>query len=710
MQLKEYFYCLTYSNKKALLMRLTSITILFFLLSSLQSFGQQMKDGFTYLETGKYDKAEVFFEGILEAYPTNKTARLCYGRAVGLNGDAEKAIAIFKNLLKDYATDFEIKLNYSEALLWNKNYTKAKAFYQTLLVENSKSFPALLGYANTLSNLKEFNQAVIYVDKALEVIPGNSNAFVSRKYIVLGLANKLVQTKEYKASEELLKENLKNFNNDKETLVNLANLYLISDQIEKAKKTYETIGESPENKLISLNGISLAHHLGGNNKKALKTSKKGIVSIDKNTAKTLKNQTKERYIQALIWNKKYAAATREISQLLKHNENPENWMLSLRATLHIYKSDFKKSLEDYNLILKKDSASFDGNLGKANALKAAGYFSKAYNSARNTLQFYENQKDAMNFVKQLDLRFTPFTETKGSYSYDNGNNEANAYAMNAEIPFSTKFKVLTNYEYRTTSNNVNGLTAATNNFLLGASYQFLNNLTVEGSLGVTSSNSETKKYNQLLTDVSIKIRPFKLQNLELKYKRDLQNFNAALINEEIIQNNFILNYNLNTNFNLGWFTQYYYTFQSDENTRNLLFTSLYYKILEKPSVKGGFNYQNISFKNDVDTYFSPSKFNAIEVFINIIKEEVATKTKEWFYTLTVATGYQYIEEGDKQSTYRVQAKLGYKFSERSLINFYGTQSNIASTAASATTTASFTFSEFGLRFKWIFLKKPLFKK
>jgi hypothetical protein len=526
----------------------------------------------------------------------------------------------------------------------------------------------------------------------------------------LGLANKKIQTKEYEISEALLKENLKAFNNDKETLVNLANLYLISDQIEKAKKTYETLGESSENELISLNGISLAQHLKGNNKKALNTSKSAFESIDKNTTKTLKNKTTERYIQALIWNKKYAAATTAIRQLLDHNENPENWMLSLRATLNIYKSDFKKSLEDYRLILKKDSASFDGNLGQANTLKAFGFFNKAYMSAEKTLQFYENQKDAMNFIKQLDLNFTPFLETKASYSFDNGNNEANAYDINAEIPFSTKFKILTNYNYRTTSNSFTNLKAVTNNFLLGASYQLLNNLTVKGSLGVTSSNSDIKKYNQLLTDISIKIKPFKLQNLELGYKRDLQNFNAALLNEEIIQNNLILNYSVNTNFDLGWYTQYYYTFQSDANTRNLFFTSLYYNILEKPSVKGGFNYQNISFKESVNTYFSPSKFNAIEVFINIIKEEAATKNKEWFYTLTAATGYQYIEEGDKQSTYRIQAKLGYKFSERSLINFYGTKSNIASTAASATTTASFTFSEFGLRFKWIFLKKPLFKK
>ena len=691
-------------------MRSTSITILFFLFFSLQSFGQEMKEGFTYLETGLYTKAEVFFEEILKEYPANKTARLCYGRSVGLNGDAKKAVVLFKKLQEDYPTDFEVKLNYSESLLWNKNYTKAKTYYKTLLKENSKSFPALLGYANTLSNLNEFEEALIYADKALIVLPGNKNALVSKKYMRLGLANKKIQTKEYELSEALLKENLKTFNNDTETLVNLANLYLISDQIEKAKKTYETLGESSENKLISLNGVSLAQHLIGNNKKALNTSKSALEIIDKNTTKTLKNKTTERYIQALIWNKKYALATKAIRQLLDDNENPENWMLSLRATLNIYKSDFKKSLEDYRLILKKDSASFDGNLGQANTLKAFGFFNKAYTSAEKTLQFYENQKDAMNFIKQLDLNFTPFIETKASYSFDNGNNEANAYDINAEIPFSTRFKVLTNYNYRTTSNSFTNLEAVTNNFLLGASYQLLNNLTVKGSLGVTSSNSDIKKYNQLLTDISIKIKPFKLQNLELGYKRDLQNFNAALLNEEIIQNNLILNYSVNTNFNLGWYTQYYYTFQSDANTRNLFFTSLYYNILEKPSIKGGFNYQNISFKESVNTYFSPSKFNAIEVFINIIKEEAATKNKEWFYTLSAATGYQYIEEGDKQSTYRIQAKLGYKFSERSLINFYGTKSNIASTAASATTTASFTFSEFGLRFKWIFLKKPLFRK
>jgi tetratricopeptide (TPR) repeat protein len=690
-------------------MRLKYFSSWLFFFISLNIISQEMKEGFNYLETGKYKKAEFFFKEVLKMYPKNKTARLCYGRAVGLLGESGKAIQLFTSLLQDYPSDFEVKLNYAESLLWNTNFLKAKKYYEKLIKENSTSFSALLGYANTLSNLKEFTNALIYVDKALTVLPRNQNALVSKKYIRLGLANEKVSNQKYDVAERILKENFTSFKDDKETLLNLANLYLITKQIDKAIKIYEVIGENPENKLTSLNEISLAHHLNGDNKTALSFSKKAFESLDNITLEKVKNKTIERYIQALIWNKKYALAELAISKLLNKNKNPENWMLALNATLNIYKSNFKKSLDDYNLILKKDSASFEGNLGKANTLKASGDYNNAYKSAENTLTYHENQRDAMNFIKELDLSFTPFVETKVSYSYDNGNNEANVYNVNSEIPFSTKFKILANYQYRITSNNVTNLQAVSNNLLLGASYQFSNNLTLKGSLGVVSSDSETKKYNQLLSDISIHMKPFKLQNLELGYKRDIQNFNAELLDREIVQNNLILNYSVNTNFNLGWFTQYYYTFQSDENTRNLLFTSLYYQLLEKPSLKVGINYQNISFKNQVPTiYFSPNKFNALELFIDLVKDESAAKNKELFYGLTAAAGFQFIEGGDKQSTYRVQAKLGYKFSDRSLINIYGLQSNIASAVASANAT-SFTFTEFGLRFKWILFRDPIFK-
>ena len=666
---------------------------------------QDMKEGFNYLETGKYKKAETFFKTILKQFPKNKTAKLCYGRAIGLIGKATDATEVFKELLEIYPTDFEVKLNYAESLLWGSQFPKAKSYYKNLLNEDDKSFSALLGYANTLSNLKEFSEAIIYVDKALAVSPGNPNALVSKKYMRLGLANKKVTDKAYNEAEGILKENFKNFKNDKETLLNLANLYLISNQTNKAKETYETLGLNPKNTLISLNGISLAYHLDGNDKSALETSEKAKAKITKESIESEKNQTIERYIQALIWNNKYSMAKTEIDALFKEKSVQENWMLSLRATLNIYKSDFKKSIADYNLILKNDSTSFDGNLGKANALKASGFYKRAYKSAFNTLKFYKKQKDAAQFIKSLDKQFTPFIETKTGYSFDNGNNKAYSYTLSSELPLSTKLKFTGSYNYRTTSNDVLNLNAKSNNIILGASYQVLNNVILNGNVGFTSSEAENNSFNQLLTDINLKIKPFKLQDLQIGYKRDIQNFNAELIDREIVQNNYILNYSLNTNFNLGWFTQYYYTTQSDENARNLLFTSLYYTILKKPSLKGGINYQNISFKNQVPTiYFSPSKFNAVEIFINLIKDENAAKEKEWFYGLTAATGFQFIEDDERQGTYRIQTTLGYKFSERSLLNFYGTRSNIASATA-----AGFTFTELGLRFKWYFLPKPMYK-
>ncbi|WP_370402844.1 tetratricopeptide repeat protein [Tenacibaculum dicentrarchi] len=691
-------------------MKIKNLTFLVLFIISNTLFSQNMKEGFTFLETGKYKQAESFFKNILESHPTNKTARLCYGRALGLNGSADKAVELFINLLNDFPSDFEVKLNYAESLLWNKNYNKAENYYQNLISENDKSFSALLGYANTLSNLKKFNKAIKYVDKALLVSPKNKNALVSKKYMRLGLANNKVNSKNYTDAEKILKENFIDFKKDKETLLNLANLYLISNQIDKAKKTYIIIGEDSTNKLTSLNGISLANHLDSNDKQALMVSKKAINLLDNKTETTIKNQTKERFIQALIWNNKYSLAEKEINKLLINNKNPENWIISLRATLNIYKSDFKKSIADYNLILKKDSTSFDGNLGKANALKASGYFINAYKSAKNTLKFYKKQKDATNFIKNLDKSFTPFIEVKAAYSFDNGNNEAYLYSANSEFPFSTKLKLFGNYSYRTTSNTVTKVSGISNNFSAGISYQLLNNVTFKGTLGVSASDTDTNKFSQLLADLSLKIKPFKLQNLELGYKREIQNFNADLLDKEIVQNNFLINYSLNTNFKLGWYTQLYYTSQSDENTRNLLFTSLYYNIFKKPSLKAGINYQNISFKNQVPTiYFSPSKFSAGEIFINIIKDENIAKKKEWFYELTAATGFQFIENNKKQSTYRIQAKLGYKFSERSLLNLYGTQSNIAS-ATTATGASDFTFTEIGLRFKWYLLKKPVFRK
>ncbi|WP_396143843.1 hypothetical protein [Flavobacterium sp.] len=678
------------------------ITLIFLFTYSFIGQAQNMSEGFSNLEKGEFDKAEVFFTTILKDYPQNKTARLCYARAVGLNKQPEKALTLFTTLKTEYPDDLEIKLNYAESLLWNKKFDDAKIYYTKLVADNPTNFVAHLGFANTLSNLKEFKDALSYVNKALELSPGNGGALVSRKYIKLGYANEMVSAKKYTEAETFYNEILADFPNDKETLLNKANLYLITKNSVKGRETYNLLSTSDP--ILALNGLSLVEHIAGKESKALEISEQAMAKISETKDEKLIKQTQERYVQALIWNKKYKLAESKITALNQLYSN-ENWLLALSATLAIYKSDFKDSIKYYESILVNDSKSFDGNLGIANAYNASGEIDNAYKAVYQTLEIFKNQNDATNFLKKLNEEHTPSVEEKISYSFDNGNNTAITSRTLITFPLSTKWSLNTTYQYRKTDNSVTNISADANDFLVGASYKFHPKISFNVDGGITSASSPTASYTSLLLNSYFKIKPMKLQDLEIGYKRDLQNFNTDLIDKQISADNYYFNYNIGSNFKLGWFTQYFYTTQSDNNTRNLLFTSLYYSFLSKPVLKGGFNYQFISFKDQVPTvYFSPSQFNAYEVFVELLKDEKIAEKGSFFYNLNVATGFQYIEKLDKQSTYRIQAKLGYKFSDRLLANVYGLKSNIASAAVSG-----FTYTEFGFRLKWLFLSKPIFK-
>ena len=91
---------------------------------------KDMQPGFLLLENGQFQEAETFFKSILESEPENKTAKICYGRAVGLNGAPEKANTFFSRLVHEYPNDFEIAINYNESFLWAKDYEIAKPLYK----------------------------------------------------------------------------------------------------------------------------------------------------------------------------------------------------------------------------------------------------------------------------------------------------------------------------------------------------------------------------------------------------------------------------------------------------------------------------------------------------------------------------------------------------------------------------------------------------
>lgn len=656
---------------------------------------QEMNPGFDLLEAGKYQDAEEFFFEVIREYPENKTARLCYGRAIGLNGKPELARDVFARLLELYPADLELKLNFAESLLWNKEFENAKKYYEVLIVQNENSFPILLGYANTLSNLKQYNMALEYIERALKIEPSNPNALISRKYIRLGLASKQVENNQSDKALALLKQNLEEFPNDQDTRLSMINLHLVNNNLDEAEAEYLTLKDS----ITALTGLSLISHKRRKEKLALQWASKAnkLAKISHDSTKIL--MAHERYIQALIWNNKYSKAEESIEKLEVLYPG-SNTVKSLKAMHGMYTGKISNSIQVYKDLLAKDSTSFDGNLGIANAYRAQGNFKTAQKYASKTLQFYPNQKDALSLLGILEKSMAPVSVNTVSYSKDNGNNEAVSIGSYLELPISANTKGSLGYTYRTTENLDNGAMAYNTNITFGVKQRIINNTWLEGSLGFLKANAETNSYSDVNGSLFVSSRPLPKQYLKIGYGRELQNFNATLIDEKIFMNNFMVNYNMGTNFGLGWYTGYTYTSQTDDNVRNLLFTSLYYQFTDRPLLKGGLNYQFLGFKEQVpELYFSPSKYQAVEIFFDL-----SGSSGKWNYSLNGAGGFQFVDEDKASSLFRFEGKAGYQISGRLLINAYSKYSNIASETATG-----FKFTEVGLSIRWQFLKAPVFR-
>lgn len=670
---------------------ITTLIILFTFTAS----AQEMNIGYKYLETQEYLKASIFFDNILQDFPNNMTARLCHGRALGLMGNTSEAKLLFSELLKEYPGDLELELNFAESLLWSSEFSEAKTYYQELVKNNPENFSALLGFSNTLSNLKDFNSALIYIAKALAVDPGNMNALISRKYIRMGKAATLVESNQINKALELLNLNLIDFPKDTDTQLNKINIYLLQNDLDNAQELYDQLNDD----VLSKMGLSLIAHKKHKNKKALHLANEAKLIAAQRNDNSLALRANERYIQALLWNGKLSEAKKQIEEF--EAEFPTHTTVnSLWATYGMYSGKFNKSLDNYKQILAKDSTSFDGNLGIANTYRAKGELTKAYEYATKTLLYYPNQKDALGLIKTIEAGSSPSINTRAAYTIDNGDNEAYSFSVASEIPWSERFVTTFGYNYRTTQNLNSNEMAYNTNATLGLKYRVLNNTWVEGQLGFLKANATTNNYKDLNGAISIKSRPFPLQYLELEYRRELQNFNASLIDKKIFMNNFKINYNLGTNFGLGWYTSYIFTTQTDSNTRNLLFTSLYYNITKRPSIKAGVNYQHLSFKEQIpELYFSPSKYQSVEAFI-----DVSGKHNNWYYSINGAGGYQYVEDNNATSLFRMEGKIDYLASSRLKLGVYGKYSNNASETA-----AGFQFTEVGFKLRWQFTEKPLFK-
>jgi tetratricopeptide (TPR) repeat protein len=674
------------------------IPLVILLFSWFTNFAQdELTPGFKMLETGKFADGAVFFKHYLDTKDAkNKTALLCYGRGIGLSGNVPEAKQVFNNLLERFPGDFEVSLNAAEAFMWAKEYKSAVKFYEKLLSIKPNDFAANLGYANANASLFDYKKALEFTNKALSIDPKNENAKTSRKFARLGLSDQYSKNQVYNPASALLEDILGENPKDKEALSAKAQLKVVLEKYDEAEKLYKSLLTITKGQTDVYLSLSYLAFLQKNKTLAMSYANQAVQSTKKHPENTLKAYLGK--VMALGWNEKFNQAFSLLDSLDKVFV-ANNDILVKRATLNTWNKDYNISADFFKKVLEKVPSSFDANLGCADALFAQELDVESKRYVMKTLDYYPNQKDAKDFLVKLSLRHSPSITTHDFISSDKGGNSSINYQLGLEYDIIPSFRALLNFKARLAENSNEKVSSSTNNFGVGFRWRVKPIWLMTGSVNVASLSGKNKTVNHLLYDFANEFKLTKLQTLELRCQTDVQNFTAGLIDNNLTFQNFIVTYSLNTPIKIGVYSQYYYTKNSDDNSRNLLFASLYYDLKAAPVIKLGVNFNTMSFQKQIpQTYFSPSQFYSYEAFG--LLENLQVPKQKFLYQLSLAGGYQKIEKNDFQSTYRITVSLGYRPKNNFEALLYTMNSNSATSSV-----VGYSYSETGIKAKLILLKK-----
>ncbi len=665
-----------------------------------------MQEGYSMLETGQFSEAEVYFDNILKSYPTNKTAKICYARAMGLGGSKAEALEQFQHLQEHYPGDFEILLNLAEAFMWNERFGEAAQLYTELLEINPDHFVVNLGYANANAGLKNNQTALEYIDKSLVIEPKNANAEVSKKYILLAISSEYRNKLSYDTSMMHLDTILAKNPDDREALLNKAVNYLWMDKPFKANKVYQQLNDKEIEPMESTIGLSYTNVLLHQKKRAREYSKMAM-ELAESPDVTIKDKLRASIsmVNALGFSRKYEKAHALIDTLMTTYGNDVPELILARGRMHVWDNETDKGLSYYHFLDSTYAPSFEVKMGIAEAMRGEKKYKASVDYINQALKIVPNQPDAVYLRERVKDEYRPKLTLDYMYARDIGNNFAHVKQAKFEIGDNGRFRSFVHYTHRRLEQVSNENYATQMGIGIGTKFQAFKQLSFMAQMIPTKSvdRDGSSIRNDILLDVGMQYDINKSQTAGYNFVQEAHNYNADLLRSGIVMSHHKVFYHIRTPFKIGLYTQFIATTQTDENKRNLLFASLYYNLSEIPFIKFGVNYNVMTHLEQYPTlYFSPEYFIGTEGFFNI--NNIERKKDKVIYDITIALGTQSTRETASESTRRLDLKLGYRFKENGHIFLYYRNSN-----ASQSTVTGFRYEAFGVQGVYTFGKKTINK-
>lgn len=683
----EVSYC-----KQGVFMNKLASTFAFFLFVILSISAQSnLEEGFAMLESQAYQKAADFFDNILKTDPQNKTARICYGRAVGLGGDIDKGLEVFTSLQDDFPSDYEVQLNLAEAMMWQKDYSRALNVYEKLLERDSSNYVANLGYANANASLKHNDTALSYINKAIAIDPKNQGAVISKKYILLALADEARKEWNYELSHKYLDQVFLIYPDDKDGLLNRATIYLCDQKITDASKIFQQLLDLDLAPIDALLGLSYTSLLKGKKSKSLSYATEATkLAKELKVDSLLYLRAAINEVNGLAVNGKYNTAHTKLEELELTYPDALDIKLA-KARIKVWDKNEKDGLSLYKDLVEDNPQSFELYMGMAEAYRSLKERNKAKSLIEQALKIQPKQPDAFRLLDELRGESKTVISFEANSSSDIGGNDSKDGKIHIETSIGDKHRPCLQLFYRDATQQKEGINSNQQVVLLGDNWIVNSRLRLSGSVGKVFANSPETTGNSTLLNAGANMSFLKRHELGIKYGREAHNYTVNLINSGIVMDHITGIYNFQSVKGIGTYNYYTYTLQTDGNKRNLLFSSIYYNLKNNPLLKVGVSFSTVMFDYKAsELYFSPADLKSGEVFFEL--SNMNNHKRNFDYRAFVAIGNQKIEDQESQLTRRIEFLLGYRIHSNLQLQGYYMNSNAAQSSA-----IGYSFTNYGVR-------------
>ncbi len=629
------------------------ITLILIFSNSVLWAQPDMSPGFRYLEKQEYAEATDFFENILDNFPGDKTASICYGRAVGLNGSVEKAMDIFYSLIKIYPEDREIFMNIAESHMWAKDPENAIPVYQKLIDEKRNDLDAIIGLANAYFSSKDFESAYKTIMAARALDNKNSRAMNAQKHISLAMSNQLVQNGDFTNANALVDSLVLIFPDDRDVILNKAVLYLLENQPSKAHKLYQRLVIENIDPLEGHKGLAYTNLLLNKKKKSLEhLIEAQSLSVLLDTSLILRRA----FGHALIGEFKKADIV--LDSFISNHPGHKDALMT-KSKIEMVRGNFRLADSLISHAIDFYRGTFELYMTKAEIQRSRQNLDETQTWIKKALALNPHQPDALRLYKSLRAQDKPLADLNVLHRTDNGSNNASVISLSFHNQRYGKFRTFIQWTHQQNSTPHTLESATINRFTLSGTYLKNERFSMHLSAGPVIFHNSESSNNNLGFEGSSKMTYNITHNhtLSTGISHQYQSYTANLINRKTGLLSTSLAYNGALFGGSRIYTQLDYTRLSDANNKKLIYISVYKNVMANPSVKTGMSFSSFGFdESRPQLYFSPTSFKSGEAFAEVHNYDNTRATFK--YRVAIRGGIQQIMNNSVQHLYGYDVEMG----------------------------------------------------